>query len=166
MPRDRLGLLSARGRSHCPCIEIRWGRMFCCCCQRGRTGSSALWPYRSHCRGRARRAGGPTYSPCSEHLVRLSRKSQERGLYADENNIEAHWLDWPTSQKANPPKPPQGNQSQGIKTMRMILRNTERVEFEPTRVLLLHDFESCAINRTRHLSTRPKTFTRPKTPTI
>ena len=54
----------------------------------------------------ARRAGGSTTSPCSEHLVRLSRKSQERqGSCADHSDIEAHWLDWTTSQKANPPKP-------------------------------------------------------------
>ena len=55
---------------------------------------------------RARRPGGSTASPCSEHLVRLSRKSQERqGSCADKGNIEAHWLDWTTSQKANRPKP-------------------------------------------------------------
>ena len=54
----------------------------------------------------ARRAGGSTASPCSEHLVRLSRKSQEReGSCTDQSNTEAHWLDWATSQKANPPKP-------------------------------------------------------------
>ena len=54
----------------------------------------------------ARRAGGSTASPCSEHLVRLSRKSQEReGSCTDKGNIEAHWLDWATSQKANPLKP-------------------------------------------------------------
>ena len=41
----------------------------------------------------------------SRHLVRLSRKSQEReGSCADQSDIEAHWLDWGTLQKANPPK--------------------------------------------------------------
>ena len=55
---------------------------------------------------RARRAGGSTASSCSKHLVRLSRNSQEReDTCADQSNIEAHWLDWATSQKANPPKP-------------------------------------------------------------
>ena len=54
----------------------------------------------------ARRAGGSTASPCSEHLVRLSRKSQEReGSCADQSDIEAHWLEGATSPKANPPKP-------------------------------------------------------------
>ena len=54
----------------------------------------------------ARRAGISTTSPCSEHLARLSRKSQEReGSCADQSNIEARWLDWATSQKANPTKP-------------------------------------------------------------
>ena len=40
---------SARWRSHCPCIAIRWGGTSCCCLQRGRTGGSALWLCRSHC---------------------------------------------------------------------------------------------------------------------
>ena len=54
----------------------------------------------------ARRTGGSTAPPCSEHLVRLCRKSQEReGSCAHQSNIEAHWLDWAKSQKANPPKP-------------------------------------------------------------
>ena len=55
---------------------------------------------------RARRAGGSTASPCSKHLVRMSRKSKEReGSCADQCKIESHRLDWATSQKANPPKP-------------------------------------------------------------
>ena len=55
---------------------------------------------------RARRTGSSTTSPCSEHLVRLSRKSQEReGSCTDQSKIEAHWLDWATSQKTNPPEP-------------------------------------------------------------
>ena len=100
-------LLSALGRSHCPCIAIRWGRTSRCCLQHGRLvvrlcGSAEAT---AAVLG-ARRAGGSTASPCSEHLVRLSRKSQEReGSCADQSNIEAHWLDWARSQKANPPKP-------------------------------------------------------------
>ena len=55
---------------------------------------------------RARRTEGSTAFPCSEHLVRLSRNSQEReGSCADQSKIKANWLDWATSQKANPPKP-------------------------------------------------------------
>ena len=46
-----LALLSALGRSHCLCIAIRWGMTSRCCLQLGRTGSSALWLYKSHCRG-------------------------------------------------------------------------------------------------------------------
>ena len=54
----------------------------------------------------ARRTVGSTASPCSEHLFRLSRNSQEReSSCADQSNIEAHWLDWWTCQKANPLKP-------------------------------------------------------------
>ena len=34
--------ISALGRSHCPCIAIRWGRTYRCCLQHGRTGSSAF----------------------------------------------------------------------------------------------------------------------------
>ena len=44
-------LLSEPGRSHCPCIAIRWGRTSHCCLQPGRTGGSVLWLCRSHCRG-------------------------------------------------------------------------------------------------------------------
>ena len=44
-------LLSALGRSHCPCTAIHWGRTFSWRLQHGRTGSSALWLCRSHCRG-------------------------------------------------------------------------------------------------------------------
>ena len=66
---------------------------------------------------RARRAGGSTASPCSEHLVRLSRKSQEReGSCADQSNIEAHWLDWARSQKVNPPKPTAAQSISGDET--------------------------------------------------
>ena len=44
-------LLSALGRSHCPCTAIHWGRTFSWRLQHGRTGSSALWLCRSHYRG-------------------------------------------------------------------------------------------------------------------
>ena len=47
-----------------------------------------------------------TASSRSEHLVCLSRKSQEReGSYTDQSETEAHWLDRAVFQKANPPKP-------------------------------------------------------------
>ena len=63
---------------------------------------------------RARRTGSSTTSSCSEHLVRLSRKNQEReGSCADQSNIEAHWLDWARSQKANPLKPTAGQSISG-----------------------------------------------------
>ena len=87
---------------------------------------------------RARRARGSTASPCSEHLVRLSRKSQEReGSCADQGSIEAHWLDWGTSQKANPPKPTAGQSISGDEATENDSQGAERESFGVLRNALV-----------------------------
>ena len=45
-------------------------------------------------------------------------------------------------------KEPHNHLDLGIAADFQCMHRTERVGFEPTRVLPLHDFESCAINRT------------------
>ena len=100
-------LISALGRSHCPCTAIRWGRTSRCCLQRGRTGSSALWLCRSHCRGIGSQKGRRFH--CSRLHETSGSPEQEmprvRGLPRRPKQIDAHWLDGATSPKANPPKP-------------------------------------------------------------
>ena len=79
---------------------------------------------------RARRTGSSTTSPCSEHLVRLSRKSQEReGSCADQSSIHAHWLDWAMSSKANPPKPTAGQSISGDEATENDSQGAERESF-------------------------------------
>ena len=86
----------------------------------------------------ARRTGSSTASPCSEHLVRLSRKSHEReGSCADQSNTEAHWLDWGASQKANPPKPTAAQSISGDEATENDSQGAERESFGVVRNALV-----------------------------
>ena len=102
----------------------------------------------------ARRAGGSTASPCSEHLVRLSRKSQEReGSCADQGSIEAHWFDWARSQKANPLKPTAAQSISGDEATENDSQGAEREGFEPsTEVASCNSLAGSRFQPLSHLS--------------
>ena len=72
------------------------------------------------------------------HLVRLSRKSQEReGTCTDQSTIEAHWLDWATSQKANPLKPTAAQSIAGDEATESDSQEAERESFGVVRNALV-----------------------------
>ena len=102
----------------------------------------------------ARRAGSSTAPACAEHLVRLSRKSQEReGSCADQSNIEAHWLDWATSQKANPLKPTAAQSISGDEATENDSQEAEREGFEPsTEVASCNSLAGSRFQPLSHLS--------------
>ena len=148
-------LLSERGRSHCPCIAIRWGRTSRCCRQHGRTGSSALWLCRSHYRGIGSQKGRRSH--CFPLLETSGSTEQEkpraRGLLRKPGQHRGALAFLATSQKANPPKPTATQSISGDEATEKDPQGAEREGFEPsTEVASCNSLAGSRFQPLSHLS--------------